>query len=301
MGVRYDLAIVGGGPAGCSAAVMAASLGISSVVLDPAGVGGRLRLVSWIDNLLGQQAPGPELAARWEGHVRAAGVPVMAEEVVAVKVVEDGWSLSTAGGGVVEADGLVVAAGTRNRRLAEHPLVAGVAPAHADVFLDLRAHRALLKEPDVVVIGCDRPLVTFAAGVGDARPRGRLRVVALPEKRYALDSWPADWPLDVVKASAVRSVTSPGEVVVVGDDGAVCSLAASLVVTNLGGMPNAELFVGFLARRDDGYLEAAPRRPGLPFLRAAGDVVDPDEQRVSVAIGAGAAAALDFFRTRRPR
>lgn len=194
-----------------------------------------------------------------------------------------------------------MAVGTRNRCLSEHPLVAGVAAAFTDTFLDVGVHDRLLAEDDVVVIGCARPLVTFATSVGNARPQGRITVVALPEKRYVLDTWPRGWAPDVVKAVAVRSVDSPGEVEVVTDEGEVVRVRASRVVTNIGGTPNCERFVGILGAAAGGHLRAEPAGDNLPFVRAAGDVVDPDQQRVSIAIGAGARAALDFFRsTRRP-
>jgi thioredoxin reductase (NADPH) len=292
-----DLAIVGAGPAGCSAAVMAASLGLTVTVFDGAGVGGRVARIAWIDNLLGQPAPGPELVAGWARHLRAAGAEVVAQDVTAVDAVDGAWSIGTAAGRHVTAAGLIVAAGMRDRRLADHPLVTGVAAGFTDVFVDVAIHDRLLTEDDVVVIGCDRPIVTFARSVGGARPRGRVRIVALPEKRYVLDTWPQDWPIEVVEASAVRSVDSPGEVEVVTDAGDVLRMPASLVVTNVGGTPNSGLFAGVLGVGAGGYLRSHPGGDGLPFVRAVGDVVDPDQQRVAVAIGAGAQAALDFFRT----
>jgi thioredoxin reductase len=279
---------------------MAASLGLSAVILDPNGIGGRVRSIAWIDNLLGQRSGGPELVARWEDHVAAAAIPVVADRAVTIDAVDGRWSISSAGGYVVSGAGAVAAVGTCNRQMANHRLIEEVANGYSDVFFDREIHDRLLVEEDVVVIGCDRPLVTFARSVGDARPHGHLRVVALPEKRNVLDTWPDDWPLDVVKASVVRFV-GPHRVEVASDDGVIMDMDASLVVTNLGGTPNSELFARVLDRDTNGYLSPEPRHQESPPLYAAGDVVNPDEQRVSIAIGTGAGAALNCFRRLPPR
>jgi hypothetical protein len=79
----------------------------------------------------------------------------------------------------------------------------------------------------------------------------------------------------VVEASAISSVTGH-DVEVVTDAGDVVRMEASLIVNNLGGTPNTELFADALGVGLDGHLRSRPARDELPF-----------------------AAALDFFRTAR--
>lgn len=62
-GNSTDLIIVGGGPAGCAAALMAASVGMRSVLIEADVLCAKLRQFSAVNNVVGGYASGPELAA----------------------------------------------------------------------------------------------------------------------------------------------------------------------------------------------------------------------------------------------
>ena len=66
-----DLVIVGGGPAGCAAAVMAASVGMRSVLIEPDALCAKLRHIAAVDNVVGGHTSGPELAAVFAQHHNA--------------------------------------------------------------------------------------------------------------------------------------------------------------------------------------------------------------------------------------
>ena len=76
---RYDLAVVGGGPAGLTAAMYAASEGLATLLLEREAVGGQARTTSLIRNYLGfpRGISGRELASRAVEQALAMGAEMV--------------------------------------------------------------------------------------------------------------------------------------------------------------------------------------------------------------------------------
>jgi thioredoxin reductase (NADPH) len=116
----YDLAIVGGGPAGLAAAIYAAREGIDTIVIDRGGLGGQAGVTERIDNYPGfpDGVGGAELADRFIAQARRYGVELLA--AVGVERI-DGDSgdlcLSLGSGQRVAAHAVLVAPGSTYRRL----------------------------------------------------------------------------------------------------------------------------------------------------------------------------------------
>ena len=116
----YDLAIVGGGPAGLAAAIYAAREGISALVVDRSALGGQAGVTERVDNYPGfpEGIGGAELADRFVAQARRYGVEMLA--AVAVEGLEpDGTDtvLRLSGGQRICAQAVLVAAGSSYRRL----------------------------------------------------------------------------------------------------------------------------------------------------------------------------------------
>src|SRR3974390_2591829 len=80
----YDLAIIGGGPAGLAAAVYGASEGLKTVIVEREAPGGQAGLSSRIENYLGFPSglSGGDLARRAVAQARRFGVEILAQEAV---------------------------------------------------------------------------------------------------------------------------------------------------------------------------------------------------------------------------
>ena len=116
----YDLAIVGGGPAGLAAAIYAAREGISALVVDRSALGGQAGVTERVDNYPGfpDGIGGSELAERFVTQARRYGVEMLA--AVGVDGLEPDGShtvLRLAGGQRVCAQVVLVATGSSYRRL----------------------------------------------------------------------------------------------------------------------------------------------------------------------------------------
>ena len=117
----YDLAIVGGGPAGLAAAVYGASEGLNTVIIEKEAPGGQAGMSSRIENYLGFPSglSGGELARRAVVQAQRFGVEILApQEVVSVRAEDPYRFIKMADGEEISCHALMVATGVQWRRLA---------------------------------------------------------------------------------------------------------------------------------------------------------------------------------------
>jgi thioredoxin reductase (NADPH) len=118
-GSEYDVAIIGGGPAGLAAAVYGASEGLRTIVVEREAPGGQAGTSSRIENYLGFPSgiSGDELASRALQQARRLGAEILVtRSVVGVNPAEHQVMLD--GADVVHARSLILATGVSWRRLA---------------------------------------------------------------------------------------------------------------------------------------------------------------------------------------
>src|SRR5450755_2725004 len=116
----YDLAIVGGGPAGLAAAVYGASEGLHTVMIEKEAPGGQAGMSSRIENYLGFPAglSGNDLARRAVTQAQRFGVEILSpQEVVAVRVEGPYRFIKLADGSEISCHALMIATGVQWRRL----------------------------------------------------------------------------------------------------------------------------------------------------------------------------------------
>ena len=116
----YDLAVVGGGPAGLAAAVYGASEGLTTVVIEGTAPGGQAATSSKIENYLGfpTGVSGYDLAQNATVQAQKFGARfAISRDVVDIQPAGSGYSLSLEGGKTIFARAIVVATGARYKRL----------------------------------------------------------------------------------------------------------------------------------------------------------------------------------------
>ena len=116
----YDLAIVGGGPAGLAAAVYGASEGLHTVIIEREAPGGQAGMSSRIENYLGfpNGLSGGDLARRAVVQAQRFGVEILSpQEAIGVRIEGPYRIIKLADGSEISCHALMIAAGVQWRRL----------------------------------------------------------------------------------------------------------------------------------------------------------------------------------------
>jgi len=114
---KYNLAIVGAGPAGCTAAVYAGRSGIETIIFDKGAGGGLLSIAPKVENFPGfTEIAGAELATRMVKQAKRYAAFHPNEEVKDVKKEGDKFMLSTTNGNY-ETKALILCTGSLHRKL----------------------------------------------------------------------------------------------------------------------------------------------------------------------------------------
>lgn len=114
----YDIIIVGGGPAGMTAALYALRNGKRVLVLEKNGFGGQIAYSPKVENYPGSlQLSGSELAERMLDQILAQGAEVELEKAVSVEDLGDRKTVRTEEGGAYDCRALILAPGVKHRLL----------------------------------------------------------------------------------------------------------------------------------------------------------------------------------------
>jgi alkyl hydroperoxide reductase subunit F len=295
----YDVIIIGGGPAGLSAAVYTARKVLKTLVISK-DVGGQVAWTYDVDNYLGfSQVETADLIMKFEEHVEKYGV----EKVVGVKV----KALDVTGKTkkVIVEDGTVYLAKTII-------LATGKRPKH----LGVPGERELLGMGVTYCSTCDAPLFAgldvAVAGGGNSALEAVLDLAKVARKVYLISATPITGDevlkdkmgalpqvkifteheiLRITGESAVEAI----EVAPAGK-GAVERLEVSGIIVEIGLLPNSDLVLDVAETNAVGEVVIDARcRTGIAGLFACGDVTDVPFKQVIVAAGEGAKAALSAY------
>ncbi|MFD9686815.1 NAD(P)/FAD-dependent oxidoreductase [Kitasatospora sp. NPDC059088] len=281
-----QLLIVGAGPAGCSAAIQAAGLGMTSIVVDRSErPGGSLWRIGNLTNMPGDWTDGPSYAESLIRHLNRLGdrCRLVQGEAVAVDASEDHASVALADGRVLTGDYLVVATGVRSAQASDVPWL--------DANEDLPPIWSITSEDldgRTVVLGADRPLGTWLR----THPHfgGTLTVLHPKTDAYKADEVREDERVLLVPIDRVTvRGTGPFEVAYTTVNGDAADQGADTVVMNVGSV--AASLPGLFAAAD-GYCPPAEQRHRIT---TAGDLRSRRNQRVQIAGASGAEAALAHY------
>lgn len=114
----YDIVIVGGGPAGLTAAIYGLRAGKSVVVIEKNGFGGQIAYSPKVENIPGTiQISGAEFADKLTEQAMNLGADMELETVTAVEKTETGFRIHTEDGAEFEGKTVILALGVRHRML----------------------------------------------------------------------------------------------------------------------------------------------------------------------------------------
>jgi alkyl hydroperoxide reductase subunit F len=300
---HFDVVVVGGGPAGASAAIYSARKGLSTAIVAQK-FGGQVQETLGIENLIGTKyTEGPQLSASLEQHVRSYPIELLEHRRVERIVNGPQKELLIQGGERIVTPTLIIATGAKWRELGvpgeKEYLGRGVAFCpHCD--------GPFYKGKPVAVVGGGNSGVEAAIDLS-----GICTHVTLLE--FA-DSLKADAIL-VQKLSErpnVTIITSAKTTQVVGEGGKVVGLtyedrktgelrdvSVDGIFVQIGLSPNSALVSDLVELNRFGEILTDEKgRTNVPGIYAAGDVTTVPFKQIVVAMGQGATAALTAFEDR---
>jgi thioredoxin reductase (NADPH) len=301
--MTYDVAIIGSGPAGLTAAIYTSRSDLSTLVIDGTAPGGQLMITSEVENFPGfpEGIQGPELMQRMRKQAQKFGAEFKSGELSDIDTGSDPFRL-TAGGDVFEAKSVIIATGSSSRWLgleAEQELRGkGVsACATCDGFFFQDRVVAVVGGGDAAAEEATF-LTRFARKVYLVHRRDELRASAAMQKKtfenekveLVWDSVPVDIKdreLGKVTALVIRNVKT--------DE--VSELEVDGVFVAIGHDPATGVFAGKIDLDDNGYVAVgANSRTSVPGIFAAGDVSDTRYKQAVSAAGSGCRAAIDALK-----
>lgn len=297
MPTLYDCLIIGGGPAGLSAAIYASRGKLNTVVFERSKIGGQAAITDDIENYPGsvEEATGPKIVKRMREQAESFGTCFVMEEVKKVELSKKIKKVITTKG-CYEGKTVIIATGAEHMKLnvpgEEEFIGKGVsycATCDADFFTDL----------DVVVVGGGDSavqealyLTKFAKNVTIIHRRDKLRANKClqdkafknPKIKFLWDSVVERIEGDgIVEKIIVRNVKT-GELKEVKTDG---------VFIFIGMKPSTEIFKGLIEMDERGYiLTDENMRTNIEGVFAAGDCRAKLLRQIVTAAADGAIAAV---------
>lgn len=321
-----DLAIVGAGPAGISAAVYASSEGVSTLMFDRLGPGGQAGGSSRIENFIGFPAglSGAELATRGVLQMLKFGAqivaPVTVEKLVAAKSAEEPHVLHLDCGAEIRCRAVLLALGVRWRRLeaagADRFESAGIYYACTTVEADL------YDGCDVAVVGAGNSAGKAVMFLAECCPSRNVHLLI----RRTLGPGLSEYLSQRIRAAPNVVIHEQTELQAVGGNrrletivlkdnasGAPNEIACSAVFVFIGAEPSGEWLPAEIGRDANGYVlvgtdvvrsglwkrmdrDPCPLETTIPGVLAAGDIRSGSTKRVGFAVGDGSLAVTCVHR-----
>jgi thioredoxin reductase (NADPH) len=312
----YDLAIVGGGPAGLAAAVYGASEGLHTVMIEREAPGGQAGMSSRIENYLGFPTglSGGDLARRAVVQAERFGVEILSpQEATAVRAEGPYRIIKLADENEISCHALMIATGVQWRRL-EAPGIDRL--QGAGVYYGGGATEALSCKGEIVYV------------IGGANSAGQAAMnfakfaerVVIVVRSASLSSTMSQYLIDQVKetpniqiwpnasVSEAHGDTHLEEISFLCSDSAKTErVPASAMFIFIGALPRTDWLSGVVERDDRGFILTGPdlirdgQRPkgwsldrdpflletNVPGIFAVGDVRHGSVKRVASGVGEG--------------
>jgi thioredoxin reductase (NADPH) len=325
----YEVAVVGAGPAGLSAAVHAASEGLRTILIEREAIGGQAGTSSRIRNYLGfsRGISGRRLMRGAREQVVLFGAEGVYGEATGLRLEGKERVVLLRDGSAAVARAVVIATGVSYRRLG---VPAAEALVGAGVFYGSALSEApALREDDAVVVGAGNSAGQTAVHL--ARFARRVTLVARGESlaesmsTYLVDELRSLENVTMRLRTQVVDAAGAGRLEWVtleaAGSGARHTVPAAALFVLIGAEPRTEWLAGLLERDPDGYIRTGvdlarqgPADPGptparapmpmetsVPGVFAAGDVRAGSVKRMATAVGDGPIAIRQIHDYLSPR
>jgi thioredoxin reductase (NADPH) len=296
--MKFDVIILGSGPAGLTAALYAARGKLKTLVLEGNQPGGQLTTTTTVENWPGSTAiQGTDLMFNMRDHAQHYGAQLVTAPATSVDFSQRPYRV-TAGKNTYETETVIIATGSSNKKLG--------CPGEQEYFAKGVATCAtcdapFYKDKDVIVVGGGNTAVTevehlthFAKSVTVVHILDTLTATD-PIKEKILNhpkvSFIYSSTIKEIKGDGTRATTA---VIENQKTQEITQLSMDGLFVAIGFSPNTALFKDQLELNQFGYLVLSnSTQTSKPGIFAAGDVSDYRYRQAITSAGAGCMAALD--------
>ncbi|MDX6438399.1 MAG: thioredoxin reductase [Gaiellaceae bacterium] len=299
-----DVIIIGGGPAGYTAALYAARANLSPLLIEGFNWGGQLMITSEVENYPGYEdgIMGPEMMAEFRAQAARFGTEFVTDDVTRVDFSERPFKVFV-GDEEHLARTVIVATGATARQLG---LESERALHGRGVTYCATCDAAFYRDREVVVVGGGDSameealyLTKFASKVTVVHRRDEFRA-----SQIMIDRVRDHEKIEILTPYVVEDVLGVETGKLTGvrlrnvETGETLDYATDGLFVAIGHDPTTKLFVDALDHDENGYLvtKGKSTETNVPGVFAAGDVQDHVYRQAITAAGSGCAAALDAER-----
>jgi len=293
----YDLAIIGAGPAGITAAVYAARKKMNPLVITK-DIGGQASLSGDIQNYTGYQfITGPELAIKFEEHMRKFNFEIKENEEVKKLISRKGTFLVKTDKDNYQAKTVIVASGKRSRELG------------------VTGERKFRNKGLTYCATCDGPLFAgrdvAVIGGGNSALDAVLQLIKIANKIYVInitdnltgdgimrEKIRVDNKVSIFNNSRVKEILGDSfvQAIKIEEDKEEKILAVQGIFVEIGLIPNSEFAPSLEKNERKEIIVNQRNETNIAGIFAAGDVTNVPEKQIIIAAGEGAKAVLSAFR-----
>lgn len=291
----YDIIIIGGGPAGLTAAVYARRAGKSVLVLEKAALGGQITWSPKVENFPSVMSiSGTELGDRMAEQAIAQGADIEFEEVIGIDDLGDRRRVRCEFGAEYEGRAVIIATGAKPRMLGierEEDLV-GSGVGYCAV-----CDGAFFKNMPVAVYGGGNSALQDALLLSETSSRVYLihRRDSFRGESTLVDKLKEKDNVEFVLSATITRLIGDEELkgIVVSRNGSEREIKVSGLFVAIGHVPDNEAFASVLTLNNSGYAVTDERCiTSTPGVFVAGDCRTKSVRQLTTAVADGATAAL---------
>ena len=298
-----DLAVIGAGPAGLTAAIYGARFGLKTVVLEKLAPGGQIATADLVENYPGfpEGISGGKLAELMEAQAKRFGTQIISDGLLSIKQVGAGgnFAIVAESGAEFSAGAVIIATGAEPKKLG----IPGEAElAGRGVSYCAVCDGMLFRGKTVAVIGGGdsalseaKYLASLASKVYLIHRRTEFRAQSyLTEQVRKLENLEfllPYFPVEIKGGHKVEGIVLENRATHERKE-----IAVDGVFVYIGLVPNSQPFLELVDTDEGGFIITDDRmNTKTPGLFAAGDVRAKPLRQVSTAVGDGALAAQEAY------